>query len=71
MREARALGWNATWGNQTQPEGSAANASFAAAQEPAANASSAQTAFTAQVANASLMDRYLAEEGLLRSNAAP
>merc|ERR1719272_2085904 len=59
-REACVLGWNETWNNQT------------AAQEGAANASStAQSAFSAQVANASLMDRYMSEEGLLRSNAAP
>ena len=50
----------------------AANSSSAAAQEePSANASATQAAVTAQVANASLMDRYFAEEGLLRSNDAP
>ena len=65
------LGWNETWNNQTQLEGSAANASSVAQESSAANASSVQSVFTAQVANASLMDRYLAEEGLLRSNAAP
>ena len=51
----------------------AANSSSSAAQEePSANASATQAAVTAQVAaNASLMDRYFAEEGLLRSNDAP
>ena len=75
-REARALGWNATWHNRSEGEQDmarpAANSSAAAAQEaPRANASATQAAVTAQVANASLMDRYFAEEGLLRSNDAP
>ena len=76
-REARALGWNATWHNRSEGEQDlarpAANSSAAAAQEaPRANASAAQAAVTAQVgSNASLMERYFAEEGLLRSNDAP
>ena len=50
----------------------AANSSSSAAQEElSANASATHAAVTAQVANASLMDRYFAEEGLLRSNDAP
>merc|ERR1719424_1987618 len=36
-REARVLGWNETWNNQTQLEGSAANASSVAQESSAAN----------------------------------